>query len=59
MDIDHNRAPASFGKVLLYTTRDEDAPPAMAIKHKTTSNLPTILKELSLKYSPIQSKLFI
>ena len=42
------------GKVLLYTSRDSH--PAMTIKHQTGSTLPSVLKELAQKFSPIRSE---
>jgi hypothetical protein len=44
------------GKVLLYTSQEENARPAMTINHKTSSELPPILKRLAQKFSPIRSK---
>jgi len=44
------------GKVLLYTSRDEEAHPAMMITHETVAQLPPILEKLSRKFSPIRSK---
>jgi hypothetical protein len=47
------------GKVLLYTSRDDNARPVMSMKHKTIEQLPTILKEVAQKFSPIRSKYMI
>jgi hypothetical protein len=44
------------GKVLLYTSRDDNARPTMTITHPTSSELPPILKALAHKFSPIRSK---
>jgi hypothetical protein len=44
------------GKVLLYTSRDKEAHPAMMITHETVSTLPPILEKMSRKFSPIRSK---
>lgn len=55
MDVDPDVHPNPDGKILLYTSRDINAQPHMAIKHKTTAYLPSILKDLALKYSPIRS----
>jgi hypothetical protein len=41
------------GKVLLYTSRDQEAHPAMMIMHETVAHLPPILQKLSCKFSPI------
>jgi hypothetical protein len=42
------------GKVLLYTSRDQDAHPAMMMMHETVAQLPPILEKLSRKFSPIR-----
>jgi hypothetical protein len=44
------------GKVLLYTSRDQEAHPAMMITHEIVAQLPPILEKLSRKFSPIRSK---
>ena len=55
MDID---IPTNIsGKVLLYTSHETDEPPFMTMRRDVTSNLPTILQDLSGRYSPIQSEL--
>ena len=54
---EHFRASAKpTGKVLLYTSRDKEAHPAMMITHETVSQLPPILEKLSRRFSPIRSK---
>jgi hypothetical protein len=50
---------APMGKVLLFASRDEDAQPHLSINTQTVSQLPTILKKLSAKYSPIRSKYIV
>ena len=55
MNVDTEVQQNPIGKVLLYTSRD-DTKPAMTFKHKTTDQLPSILKGLAEKYSPIRSK---
>jgi hypothetical protein len=45
------------GKILLYTTPDRDALPAMVMNQDVTNHLPTILEKLSSRYSPIRSKI--
>lgn len=52
----HDDQPPVHGKVLLYTSRDMDARPIMSISSKTTSQLPSILQELSGRFSPIQKR---
>jgi hypothetical protein len=52
----HDASSKPNGKVLLYTSRDQDAPPAMMIMHETVAQLPPILEKLSRKFSPIRSK---
>lgn len=59
MDVDPDIQQDPYGKVLLYTSRDADAIPAMSIKHKTTPHLPSILNTLAQKFSPIRSKYLI
>ena len=44
------------GKVLLYTSRDKEAHPAMMITHETVSQLAPILEKMSRKFSPLRSK---
>src|ERR1700691_5683036 len=44
------------GKVLLYTSQEKGALPAMMITHETVYQLPPILEKMSHKFSPIQSK---
>lgn len=56
MDVDSDIPLDSNGKVLLYTSGDKEALPAMSIKCKTTSNLPFILNEVAERFSPIRSK---
>jgi hypothetical protein len=55
MNVDTEVQQNPVGKVLLYTSRD-DTKPAMSFQHKTTDQLPRILKGLAGKYSPIRSK---
>jgi hypothetical protein len=55
MDVDTEVQQNPVGKVLLYTSRS-DTKPAMTFKHKTTNQLPPILKGLAEKFSPIRSK---
>jgi len=50
--------PIVNGKVLLFTSRDKDAAPAMTITHKTTSELPPVLQKLARRFSPIRSTFF-
>jgi hypothetical protein len=52
MDMDTGYYQAD-GKVLLYTSQDVDAHPAMSMTHKTSSELPPILKKLAQRFSPI------
>ena len=52
----HGASSRPNGKVLLYTSRDQDAHPAMMIMHETVAQLPPILRKLSRKFSPIRSK---
>jgi hypothetical protein len=55
MDID---IPTNIsGKVLLYTSRGTGDSPLMTMRRDVTPNLPTILQDLSGRYSPIQSEL--
>jgi hypothetical protein len=54
MDVDTEVQQNPVGKVLLYTSRDDT--PAMTFKHQTTNQLPSILKELAQKFSPIRSE---
>jgi len=54
--IPHDASSKPNGKVLLYTSRDQDAHPAMMIMHETVAQLPPILHKLSRKFSPIRSK---
>jgi hypothetical protein len=56
MDIDAENYPKMSGKVLLYTSRDQGANPAMTINHETVSELAPILEKLARKFSPIRSK---
>ena len=51
-----NAYPKTIGKVLLYTSRDLDASPAMTISHDTVSRLPPVLQKLAGRFSPIRSK---
>lgn len=53
MDVDAEVPQNPDGRVLLYTSRDRDAQPAMAIKHQADSSLPSVLKELAQRFSPI------
>jgi len=59
-DVKNQKAHDAFskpnGKVLLYTSRDKDANPAMMMTHETVAQLPPILQKLSGKFSPIRSK---
>jgi hypothetical protein len=55
MDVDVDNYP-KVGKVLLYTSRDMTADPAMTIKHETVSELAPVLEKLARRYSPIRSK---
>ena len=55
MNVDTEVQQNPVGKVLLYTSWD-DAKPAMTFKHKTTNQLPPILKRLAEKFSSIRSK---
>jgi hypothetical protein len=48
--------PVPVGKVLLYNSRDEGATPHLSITTQTVSQLPPILKKLSVKFSPIKSQ---
>jgi hypothetical protein len=41
------------GKVLLYTSQEKGALPAMMITHETVPQLPPILEKMSHKFSPI------
>ena len=52
MDVDVDN-PIVNGKVLLFTSRDKDAAPAMTITHKTISELPPVLQKLARRFSPI------
>ena len=52
----HDALSKPNGKVLLYTSRDKDADPAMMMTHETVAQLPPILQKLSGKFSPIRSK---
>jgi hypothetical protein len=44
------------GKVLLYTSRDLAASPAMTVSHETVSRLPPVLQKLARRFSPLRSK---
>src|ERR1700675_245107 len=57
MDIDEDRTKIR-GKVFLYTDRTSNEP-MMSMRQDVTPDLPTILGELSGRYSPIQSKLSV
>ena len=57
LDFDRVSYTKASGKVLLYTSRDHDARPAMTITHDTVSDLPPVLQKLARKFSPIRSKL--
>jgi hypothetical protein len=57
MDVDDHALPMAMGKVLLYTSRDQDAEPAMTMSHETGYQLPPVLDKLARKYSPIRSEL--
>jgi hypothetical protein len=59
MEVDGEVRQQTIGKVLLYTSQERDAHPAMTIKHQTTSELPSILDKLAQKFSPIRSKYII
>jgi hypothetical protein len=52
----HDAPSKPNGKVLLYTSRDKEAHPAMMMMHETVAQLPPILHKLSRKFSPIRSK---
>ena len=57
MDVDLNYFSSKIsGKVLLYTSRDLGASPAMTVKHDTVSRLPPVLQKLAGKFSPLRSK---
>ena len=56
VDVDNVGYYQADGKVLLYTSQEVNARPAMTMKHQTSSELPPILKKLASKFSPIQSK---
>ena len=56
MDVDSNEYPRISGKVLLYTSRDLGASPAMTVMHDTVSQLPPVLEKLARRFSPIHSK---
>ena len=56
MNFEDDACPKINGKVLLYTSRDQDASPAMTITHDTINELPPILDKLAGKFSPIRSK---
>ena len=58
MNVDNEEHQTPDGKVLLYSSRDDNVP-VMSIKHKTTNKLPTILNEIAQRYSPIRSKYII
>ena len=49
-----------MGKIYVYTTRVDPAltKPDMVLKHKVTSKLKPILKNLACQYSPVRSKFF-
>jgi len=47
---------ASVGKVLLFDSHADDAHPHLSITTQTVSQLPSILKRLSGKFSPIRSR---
>jgi hypothetical protein len=55
MDVDEPRSKIR-GKVLLYTTREPDAEPAMAMVQEIGNELPVVLERLAGRYSPIRSK---
>lgn len=54
MDVDHNVYSKISGKVLLYTSRDLGASPAMTIAHDTVSRLPPVLQKLARRFSPLR-----
>jgi hypothetical protein len=57
MDVDLNFFSSKIsGKVLLYTSRDLGASPAMTVKHDTVNRLPPVLQKLARKFSPLRSK---
>ena len=56
MNIEIDTKPKINGKILLYTSHDDDASPAMSITHETVNQLPPILDKLAGKFSPIRSK---
>lgn len=57
MVVDSDKYLKVNGKVLLYTSRDKGASPAMTITHDTVDKLPPVLQKLARIYSPIRSKL--
>jgi hypothetical protein len=59
MDVDREVHQQPVGKVLLYTSQEMNARPAMTMKLQTTGELPSILKELAHKFSPIRSKYIV
>src|SRR5882757_5341343 len=59
MDIDVDHYPTVNGKVLLFTSRDDGAAPAMTIAHETVSELPPVLRKLARRFSPIRSKFIL
>ena len=56
MDVDPLGSSQADGKVLVYTSQEVNANPAMAMTHKISSELPPILTKLARKFSPIRSK---
>ena len=57
MDVDMDFFSSKIsGKVLLYTSRDLGASPAMTVNHETVSRLPPVLQKLARRFSPLCSK---
>jgi hypothetical protein len=57
MDVDMDFFSSKIsGKVLLYTSRDLGASPAMTVNHETVSRLPPVLQKLARRFSPLRSK---
>jgi hypothetical protein len=46
-------------KVLVFTSRDPDAEPAMAMVQDIGNALPPVLERLAGRYSPIRSKFYL
>jgi hypothetical protein len=57
MDVDLNFFSSKIsGKVLLYTSRDLGASPAMTVNHDTVNRLSPVLQKLARRFSPLRSK---